>query len=48
MKKVMMLAIMATVLMVAVPSLWATDPQIRVQAKVPAPTWLSQLLSLFH
>jgi len=48
MKKVVMLVIMGTVLMAAVPSLWATDPAIKVQARVPAPTWLSQLLSIFH
>ena len=45
MKKLMMLVVMG---MAAVPSVWATIRPIRVQAKVPAPTWLSQLLPLFQ
>ncbi len=51
MKKVLMLLIVGTVLMPAVPSLWATGPQIKVQDPQPAPiaavTWWSYLVSLF-
>jgi hypothetical protein len=48
MKKVVMLVIMGMVLMSAVPSLWATPPQIIVQSSAPAPSWFAQLLSIFH
>jgi hypothetical protein len=48
MKKVVMLLIVGAVLASAVPSVWATGPAIIVQSSAPAPTWLSQLLSLFH
>jgi hypothetical protein len=51
MKKVMMLLIVGTVLMTAVPSLWVGNPIIIYQAPTPAPTatvnWFSYLLNLF-
>jgi len=47
MKKVLMLLIVATILVSAVPSVWATPPEIKVQARAPAPSWLSYLLGLF-
>ena len=48
MKKVVMLLIVGTVLMAAVPSLWAGPPVIQVQSPTPAPSWLTQLLSIFN
>lgn len=47
MKKVLMLLTLGTVLMSAVPSVWATNPTIKVQTAPPAPSLLSLLSSIF-
>jgi hypothetical protein len=41
MKKALLSLMVVMVLMSAVPRVWATDPAIKVQASVPAPSTLS-------
>ncbi len=48
MKKVLLLLAVGTILMSAVPSLWATPPEIKVQTPAPAPSWFTYLLGIFR
>lgn len=48
MKKVLLLLTVGMVLMSAVPSLWATPPEIKVQTSTPAPSWFTCLLGIFR